>query len=186
MVNNIKKLYDLTARQYEKRYKKIQFDKIGFILSRLDIGLKGKKILDLGAGTGFLEEYLIKEKSINKNSNITLVDLSENMLTLARKRLKGCKFKYLIKDLERPLNLKEKFDIIFSLTVLQNIKKSKRKFFINQIKSHLKEHAIAVITTLNKGITQKEFTYLLKTFKINKLYEFSEDLMAIIVRHRSN
>lgn len=175
----IKTLYNLTAKQYDRRYKKIQEEKIKFILSKLNISLKNRKILDMGAGTSFLERFLLNQKLITKNQKITLIDISKNMLGIARKKLKGCKFKYLIQDLEKPIKLKQKFNLIFSLTVLQNIKKSKRKFFVNQIKDHLKKDGIAVITTLNKDIMQKEFTDLLKVFKTNKTYRFSEDLIAI-------
>ena len=53
------------------------------------------KILDLGAGTGILTELLYKQ---HPNSNITLVDLSTEMLNIAKNKFNDKNFKYIEAD----------------------------------------------------------------------------------------
>lgn len=45
-----------------------------------------RDILDLGAGTGLLTKYLYEKYP---NANYTLVDISDQMLEIARQRFKG-------------------------------------------------------------------------------------------------
>jgi len=70
-----------------------------------------RKILDLGAGTGLLTKRLYDEYP---NANYTLVDISEQMLEVARQRFSGLKnFNYSILDYSTDLPY-EKFDLVAS------------------------------------------------------------------------
>jgi len=57
----LRKKYDLTASIYDKRYEKIQLEKFNSMLS--DTPLSGRKILDLGCGTGLLSDFLKTRRS---------------------------------------------------------------------------------------------------------------------------
>lgn len=58
------------------------------ILGKLPIS-KGKKVLDLGTGTGVLLPYL--SELVGESGHITAIDMSEGMLSLARKKYGGLK-----------------------------------------------------------------------------------------------
>ena len=58
-------------------------DRIRSILGKLGIS-NGMDILDLGTGTGVLVPYL--SEMVGKEGHVTAIDLSEGMLSLARKK----------------------------------------------------------------------------------------------------
>ncbi|MDE6297319.1 MAG: class I SAM-dependent methyltransferase [Muribaculaceae bacterium] len=63
-------------------------ERIKDILGKLGIS-KGMKILDLGTGTGVLIPYL--SEMVGKEGLVTAIDLSEGMLSLARKKYSDLK-----------------------------------------------------------------------------------------------
>ena len=71
-------------------------------------GVKGKKLLDLGCGTG---ETLLRLKDDFECSGL---DLSADMLTIANKKLKNKNVKLFLGDM-REFNTGENYDIIVSL-----------------------------------------------------------------------
>ncbi|MEK6859844.1 MAG: class I SAM-dependent methyltransferase [Nanoarchaeota archaeon] len=66
------------------------------------------KILDVGCGTGNLLKILEKQ---NKNNHLYGIDISEEMLKIARKKLKKAKLK--LQSAEN-LDFKKSFDYVFS------------------------------------------------------------------------
>ncbi|MEO0275233.1 MAG: class I SAM-dependent methyltransferase [candidate division WOR-3 bacterium] len=68
-----------------------------------------EKILDIACGTGEEIVYLCE-----MGFDITGVDISESMLEIAKRKLKGKKNVRLLKMDMRELNLNEKFDAVFS------------------------------------------------------------------------
>ena len=68
--------------------------KIRKILQLSDIE-KGSKILDIGTGTGILISYLL-EKSPSK---LVAVDISENMIEVARKKYKKENVEFVVSDI---------------------------------------------------------------------------------------
>jgi ubiquinone/menaquinone biosynthesis C-methylase UbiE len=92
-----------------------------------------RQILDLGAGTGLLTKRLYDQYP---NANYTLVDISEQMLEIARQRFEGLdSFKYLISDYSRDLP-SEKFDLIASALSFHHIEnKDKLLLYSNIYKS---------------------------------------------------
>lgn len=60
-------------------------EKINTLLSKIDIK-NGEDILDVGTGTGVLIPFL---KKLNPSGNIKGVDISEGMLTVARKKFEN-------------------------------------------------------------------------------------------------
>lgn len=71
--------WDHLTRRYQTRYDEM----LNELVSRVRIQ-HGARILDLGSGSGILAELLLERLP---NSNITLLDLSSNMLEVAERRL---------------------------------------------------------------------------------------------------
>lgn len=74
---------------------------------------KNVKILDLGAGTGISSLPFVR----GGYSNLTLVDISEEMLSVAKNKPEFSHTNMVIQDLRNP-NLSEKYDLVISGMVL--------------------------------------------------------------------
>ncbi len=103
--NSISKGYDSLYRgEQEKKWKAIR----GYIR------VKRKKVLEVGCGTGIITEKL------KRASRLVAVDISEKMIEIAKS--KGIKAEFLVADAENlPFEDKE-FDIVISITMLQDLK----------------------------------------------------------------
>ncbi|GAA4719989.1 class I SAM-dependent methyltransferase [Brevibacillus fulvus] len=85
---NIIKSFDRVADQYDKQRRKLIpcFDDFYQIaVSLADTPKQQPRILDLGAGTGLLSAFLLERYP---QAAVTLVDLSEKMLDVARERFR--------------------------------------------------------------------------------------------------
>jgi SAM-dependent methyltransferase len=112
----------------------------------------GKLVLDLGCGTGSYTHHFLQ-----KNYIVTGVDISNSMISLAKKKLKGTKnVTFLVKDI-RKLKLKKKFDIIVSLfDVISFLRyKNDANIFFKVIRSHLKKNGIAIFDFWNQSAIEK-------------------------------
>ena len=95
--------------------------KIRKILQLSDIE-KGSKILDIGTGTGILISYLL-EKSPSK---LVAVDISENMIEVAREKYKKENVEFVVSDI---MNFNEgRYDYIFIYSAYPHFK-GKEKLF---------------------------------------------------------
>ena len=124
----LKEKFDENADKYDKSRKLIIpcFDDLYNITQDLaNSKKKAPKILDLGAGTGLLTKYLFEKY---REAEFTLVDLSEEMLKIAKNRFKGLKnFKYIIADYSTH-DFSDSFDIVvssLSIHHLEDIDKQK-------------------------------------------------------------
>ena len=75
------------------------------------------RILDIGAGTGLFSSYLLERFP---KANITLIDLSEEMLKVARERFKGYDFEYIVDDYTAH-PFEEKFDFVISALSIHHL-----------------------------------------------------------------
>ncbi|MDL2246408.1 class I SAM-dependent methyltransferase [Methanobrevibacter sp. OttesenSCG-928-K11] len=118
------------------------------------------KVLDLGAGTGLLSKFLLEKYP---NADITLVDLSNNMLDKAKERFsKYPNFKYINEDY---LNAEfdEKFDIIMSSLSIHHLKENDKKELYKKCSTLLNEDGIFI----NADIVLSPSKKLDKIFKDN-------------------
>ena len=84
---------------------------------------KFKKILDLGAGTGLLSQYLYE---FFPKAKYTLVDISDKMLSIAKGRFHHLpNFEYLFEDYSKELP-KAKYDLIASGLSIHHLDEEKR------------------------------------------------------------
>lgn len=106
--------FDENAEHYDKIRKLIIpcFDDLYNITTELANSKKeNPKILDLGAGTGLLTKYLLEKY---RGAEFTLIDLSEEMLKIAKNRFKGnTNFKYVVADYST-YDLVNSFDMVVS------------------------------------------------------------------------
>ncbi len=97
------------------------------------------KILDLGAGTGLLTSYLYNKYP---SGHFTLMDLSDEMLDIARSRFKNEEnFDYIVADyLEQDFN--EFFDIVVSSLSIHHLKHQDKTFLYEKIYEHLNQGGV--------------------------------------------
>lgn len=128
--------------------------------SLLPKSIKGLKILDLGCGSGWYAEQLLKGKA-----TVTSVDASSIMTELTEKRTKG-KSRVFTANLEKPLDFLEdqEFDIILAPLVIHYIKNWGP--FFKELARVLKDKGVFVFSTHQPQIEYKKFnlkTYYKKT-----------------------
>ncbi|MFX1343928.1 MAG: class I SAM-dependent methyltransferase [Promethearchaeota archaeon] len=117
--------YNLTAKFYDKRYKKIQEKKYSIVLSNYQ--LKEKRVLDVGCGTGLLIEFILNSEIFDTASRFYFVamDISWNMLLEFKLKLLRCKdnvnISLILSDIEHLPFRNNIFNVIFSFTSFQNL-----------------------------------------------------------------
>lgn len=102
------------------------------------------KILDVGCGNGRL---LL---GIPKDSNYTGIDISQELISEAKKAHQDKVFLETDITQEKIWNTLPQFDYIFCIAVLHHLPTQKDQLFVlNQIKKHLKPNGKILITTWN-------------------------------------
>ncbi len=114
--SEISPYYDKITRIGYMNYSKVYND-----LKKL---IKGKKILELGVGTGNLTKLLTKG-----GFDVTGIEVSKPMFKIAKKRLAGTKVKLFLKDIIN-FKKKENFDTIISHASIFVVIKSKEGLVI--------------------------------------------------------
>lgn len=113
-------------------------------------------ILDLGAGTGILTQLLHKQ---HPTSNITLIDLSTEMLKNAKQKFKKQNFKYIEADYLKH-EFTEQYDIIVSSLSIHHLTDNEKQLLYKKIYDTLKTNGIFINADQVKGSTEKtEETY---------------------------
>lgn len=106
-------------------------------------GLKGKKVLDAGCGTGEFGLFLAKEFE----ANVTLMDISEASLKIARERAEregvSDRVRFIHDSVLKSDFNGDKFDFVYSYDVLHHTQ-SARKGFKNISKALKKDAKIAI------------------------------------------
>jgi len=143
MVNkDLKYKFDKGAESYDKQREHIipnlnQMYAIVAELANCDVTVP--KILDLGAGTGLLTNYVLKKYP---QAYFTLLDISDEMLNIARERFKGnLKFKYIHGDYIE-YNFTEKFDIVISSLSIHHHKDSSKRDIYSKVYENLNDNGV--------------------------------------------
>jgi ubiquinone/menaquinone biosynthesis C-methylase UbiE len=129
---NEKEYFNKLARKYDENYHyqepftKYKFAKKSTEFERLvnSRSITGKlKMLEIGCGTG---EYTKRVARLFPEAQITGLDISEQVVSLARKKCKNLKnISFVVKSAYNTNFPKESFDIIFGFYVLHHLKTSK-------------------------------------------------------------
>jgi len=154
--------YDQTAKGYPELHKEEQKKKIKIIKQNINIK-PNETILDLGAGTGFLNEFF-------PNNEIYSVDPSEQLL---KQNKNPIKFKASAEKLPFPDNT---FDWVISVTAIHHFDLDES---IQKIKRVGKNNF--VITVLKKSSQKEKIINKLKQeFQIKKQIEEEKDIILIL------
>lgn len=134
----IKARFDAIAKSYDENRKKFIpcFDDYYLTTSRfLSSSIHPPKmILDLGAGTGLLSKFLYDKFP---DAMISLVDVSEKMLEVARERFEGLpNFEFSVLDYTRNLP-NRKFDLVASALSIHHLENGDKRILYRNIFEHL-------------------------------------------------
>ena len=166
----LKEKFNENAEKYDKIRKLIIpcFDELYDITKNLANSKKDKpQILDLGAGTGLLTKYLFEKYP---EAEFTLIDLSEEMLKLAKNRFQRYNnFKYITADyLEHDFN---SFDIIVSSLSIHHIEDKEKKKLYKKIYNALNPEGIFLNADQVIGSTPD----IDKTYQMNWMEKIDEN-----------
>jgi len=113
---NIKKAYNTWSKQYDTNVNKTR-DLEALTLRKTLENLNFDTCLEIGCGTGKNTEWLM-----TKAKQITAVDLSEEMLEVAKEKINSDKVHFVEADITKDWTfVKEKFDLVGFSLVLEHI-----------------------------------------------------------------
>lgn len=136
--------YNLAAEYYDKREKYLNSFEQGKVIELLG-DVRGKKILDVGAGTGRLSIPLHK-----MGANVVAVDSSEEMLKVLQKKCAGVStgVSTLVADAEDLPFEDNLFDITIATFLIVHLKDPSR--FFDEVYRVLKEGGMFLVTNINQ------------------------------------
>lgn len=122
----IKEQFDSISEKYDTQRKQLLpcfEDFYTLPLTMLDFQGESPKVLDIGSGTGMFSAFILK---YYPKAKITLIDLSDKMLAIAKERFKAHKdFEYIAADYTTyPID--EKFDLILSSLSIHHLNASQK------------------------------------------------------------
>lgn len=123
----------------------------GMTKERINIAYKfmpknAKKILDIGAGYGYIEALIGKNKKIEIFGN----DISLNSIQNLKKRFKGI---FKVESIYKMKYKKNLFDTVFMLEVLEHVPPSKTLEILKEIKIILKKNGYLILSVpTNEGL----------------------------------
>ncbi|MCC9135430.1 class I SAM-dependent methyltransferase [Pontibacter silvestris] len=126
-MENVKKQFDEVSKKYDSQRQYLipcyqDFYTACYPLVRKLSG--AKRLLDIGAGTGLFSYFIYQ---INPNLHYTLVDLSPEMLRVAKERFNGLdNFQYEELDFSAS-NLPGKYDIIISALAIHHLEDKEKE-----------------------------------------------------------
>ena len=153
--NNIKLVFDKYAAQYNNSRQMLipcfaDFYKIAVEIIPFKED-KNIKVLDLGAGTGLISSLVASKY---EKSDITLVDVSENMLDQAKNSLGKLsnKFSYLVANYSN-LELSGSFDVVISALSIHHLTGEEKKSLFKKIFNNLNNGGIFINADQVQGET---------------------------------
>jgi len=158
--NDISQEYDRQRRQLIPCYD----DFYNLAVSVIELKTDLPRVLDVGAGTGLFSSFFLRKFP---KAKITLIDISEKMLDIAKQRFKELdSFEYLVGDYCH-WEFVDEYDVILSALSIHHLTDEQKKAFYNKCYSILKPNGIFVNCDQVLGNTE----YLESVFK--KLWKSS-------------
>ena len=150
--NNAKFIFNKYALEYQEKYMDLNLysGALDLVIDLLE--KKNASLLDMGCGPGNITKYLLDK---NQDLNILGVDISENMIALARKNNPEADFKVL--DCREIYSLNEKFDVILGGFLLPYLNAVEVAKLILDAKGLLKPQGLLYLSTIEAGKTDSGF-----------------------------
>lgn len=169
-VYNSRDGYDLAASVYDRRLKYLNsFEKD--VIKKILGKFRGKKILDLGAGTGRLIPYLK-----DGGAEIFAVDISEKMVELLRKKFPA--IEALVADSEN-LPFKDcSFDFVIATFLIVHLKNLDKTF--REVYRVLADGGSFIVTNINQKKAPKIELPDRSKIVIDSYYHRPEDVIKIL------
>lgn len=156
--NDISQEYDRQRRQFIPCYD--DFYNLG--VSAIELKTDQPRVLDIGAGTGLFSAFLFRKFP---KAKITLIDISEKMLDIAKQRFKESdSFEYIVGDYCH-WEFANNYDVIISALSIHHLTDEQKKDFYNKCYSILKPNGIFVNCDQVLGNTEYSNTVFKKLWK---------------------
>ena len=137
-MEHIKNAFDNIAAEYDAQRKYVipEMDEYyGAAVWAAESPVKNPAILDIGAGTGLLSALMLEKFP---GATFTLLDISDNMLNVARERFAGRdNIRYVVSDYSRT-DLEGPFDIVCSALSIHHLTTADKRKLFEKIFSALK------------------------------------------------
>lgn len=164
---NTSSFWNGKLKNVEKIYNQDGMTKDRIAISVSYIPKTAKKVLDIGAGYGFLEEKIAAK---NYSYELCGFDISSEAINNLKKRFKG---RFTIASIYNPPYQHDYFDVILALEVLEHIPPSKILNVLKKISDILKSGGIFILSIpLNEGLKHK------KVNPSGHLREYSRELIS--------
>ncbi len=163
-------MYDAIAKSYNELYGEEQLNKWKIIEQKLDFS-KFSTALDVGCGTG-----LITIRLADKVDHVVGLDKSVEMLKIAEPRRNVV---YITADaLAIPFE-DSSFDLVISVTVMQDVGKENWDNFIKEIKRVTRKEAVVSVLKRNKSLEELKQIFQ-KYFEIIEVVEEEKDYIFFL------
>lgn len=169
LTKETRKNYNLISEYYHKTRTNLT-TKGGFYNEYLEMpttlkvlgNVKGKKILDMGCGTGLYTKIIKK-----KGAKVKGIDLSEGMIKIAREEVPGVEFK--VGSAEKLPYKNKEFDIVLAALMMEYF--SSWNKVLKEVKRVLKPNGLFIFSTGNPVVnTLHRFYYKGRKFREIKDY----------------
>lgn len=163
----IQQRYDATADIYDERYAQEQKTKYQKTLENVEV--KGKKVLDVGCGSGLFFNEVAYQAEI-----VVGIDLSKKLLEKANKIVKNFSNTSLIQADADHLPFRNNiFGIIFAFTVLQNIPRPNET--LNELNRNMECRGKVILTGLKKAFRIDQFLVIIERSGLNAIVFIDEE-----------
>ncbi|WP_139492321.1 class I SAM-dependent methyltransferase [Brevibacillus dissolubilis] len=189
--------FDQIAKKYDEQRKKLipcfhDFYQISVALANTT--REAPAILDIGAGTGLFSSLVLEKYP---NAHLTLIDISEKMLDVAKVRFQDrANVTYIVDDYTKH-EFNEKFDIIISALSIHHLTELEKKNLYSTVFSLLNDNGVFInadqvlghtdyIETLYKddwkqkvessGLSQEEISAAYERTKLDKMSTLDDQL----------
>jgi len=147
-MEHIKQQFDQIAERYDQERKELIpcfSDFYGSISKLANSNKADASVLDIGAGTGLLTSFIYDQ---HPNWHYTLIDFSEQMLSVARERFANCdNVDYILADYSDYQYI-QKYDIIVSSLSLHHFTDEQKRVLYRQIFDLLQPKGVFVLGDL--------------------------------------
>jgi len=143
-MEHIREAFNAFAAEYDSQREHVIPDLQGFYRAAAwaaESARKDPDILDIGAGTGLLCAFLIRKFP---DASVTLMDIAENMLDVARKRFEGRdRIRFVVADYNSQ-DLAGPYDIVCSALSIHHLEREDKRRLFHRIYSALRDGGMFV------------------------------------------